>query len=198
MLPEQHHRLQPHTEHAVQAGGQPEPRIWSKMPEGQQSPHLRTATYKSIGRDAAEPVGLQEQEFLLPHPELKSLSLSFTGGIKDSLIKTSLPCAVRCLDVLNTLLQSAQCAVLPSNCCFSWEGCSAGKCLGWQSLRRSCRASLSGRVTASASFFLRSAWVFYFFPIHQDTFLSILVGHRMLQLPVQVKALLAHLLCTVC
>lgn len=38
MLPEQHHKLQPYTEHTVQAGGQPQPRIWSKMPEGQQIP----------------------------------------------------------------------------------------------------------------------------------------------------------------
>lgn len=139
---------------------------------------------------------MQEEELLLLHPELKAMSLSFAGGIKDSPIKTSLPCAVRCLDVLNTLLQSAQSAVLPLNCCFSREGCSAGKCLGWQSLRRSGSASLSGRVTASASCLPRSAWGF--FSIHQDSFLPILVRHRTLRLPVQVKALLAHLLCTVC
>lgn len=175
MLPEQHHKLQPCTQHPVQAGGQESPEFALKCQKDSRSQTWGTTTHKAIDRDAAGPAGMQEQEFLLLHPKLKALSLSFMAGIKDSQIKPFLPCAVRCLDVLGTLLQSAQSAVLPLNCCFSRESCSAGKCLGWQTLRRSSSTSLSGRGTASASRFPRPPWVL--FPIHQDGFLPILVRH---------------------
>lgn len=124
--------------------------------EGRQSPEFalkcqknsrsQTTTHKSKCRDAAGMWACRNAGTGVPSspPQLKALSLFFVAGIKDSQIKPFLPCAVRCLDVLSTLLQSAQNAALPLNCCFSREGCSAGKCLGWQTLRRSSSPSLSG------------------------------------------------------
>lgn len=118
-------------------------------------------------------------------------SLSFMGEIEDSQIKPSLPHPVKCLDIFDTLLQNAENAVLLLNCCFSREGCSAGKFLGRQNLGRSCSTSLSSQVTAPASFLPRS--VLGFFPIHRDSLLLIQVRYRNVTLACAMWRLYKHI-----
>lgn len=160
-------------------------RIWSKMPEGQQIPDLAvplpwqpTSKYLGMLLKMLQPCmwTCRYAGTGVPSSQPWVESLSFMGEIKYSQIKPSLPHPVKCLDILDTLLQNAQNAVLLLNCCFSKEGCSAGKFLDWQNLRRSCSTSLSSQVTASASFLSRSVLVF--FSIHQDSLLLIQVRYR--------------------
>lgn len=68
----------------------------------------------------------------------------------------------------------------------------------WLAEPQEVKQSITVRPSYSLSLLPPQICLGFFFPIHQDSFLPILVRHRTLQLPVQVKALLAHLLCTVC